>query len=115
MTPLTLHRRLMHMRTRWCLWFLALLVVTPPLTAQASAPRPKSSVSAPRQRMPRSTAAKRAFERMTGHPKGWPGHVVDHIIPLACGGPDTPSNLQWQTIAEAKRKDKWERKGCRRP
>ena len=35
--------------------------------------------------------------RLTGHPGGWPGHVVDHIIPLACGGPDTPENMQWQT------------------
>jgi hypothetical protein len=41
-----------------------------------------------------------------------PGYVKDHIIPLACGGADDPTNLQWQTVAEAKAKDKWERKGC---
>ena len=41
-----------------------------------------------------------------------PGYVVDHIEPLACGGPDTPSNMQWQTVPEAKAKDRWERKGC---
>lgn len=41
-----------------------------------------------------------------------PGYVVDHIVPLSCGGPDTPSNMQWQTTADAKAKDKWERKGC---
>ncbi len=45
---------------------------------------------------------------MTGHPNGWPGHVVDHIIALKHGGPDSPSNMQWQTIEEAKAKDKWE-------
>lgn len=41
-----------------------------------------------------------------------PGYIVDHIIALACGGPDDPSNMQWQTVADAKAKDKWERKGC---
>jgi len=50
--------------------------------------------------------------RQTGHPHGWPGHVVDHTVPLACGGADSPSNMQWQTVGEAKGKDKVERKGC---
>jgi hypothetical protein len=40
------------------------------------------------------------------------GYVIDHINPLACGGPDAPSNMQWQTKTEAKAKDKWERKAC---
>jgi len=44
---------------------------------------------------------------------GRPGCVVDHIIPLACGGADAPSNMQWQTVAEAKAKDKTERFACR--
>ena len=35
-----------------------------------------------------------------------PGHVIDHISALACGGPDTAQNMQWQTIAEGKAKDK---------
>jgi hypothetical protein len=39
--------------------------------------------------------------------------VIDHIKPLACGEPDVPSNMQWQTIAEGKAKDKVERIGCR--
>jgi hypothetical protein len=26
-------------------------------------------------------------------------------VPLACGGPDTVANLQWQTIRDAKAKD----------
>lgn len=63
-------------------------------------------------RINRSEAAKRQFEAMSGHPRGWPGHVVDHVIPLACGGADAPSNMQWQTVADGKAKDKWERKGC---
>ena len=41
-----------------------------------------------------------------------PGYVIDHIKPLACCGADKPENMQWQTIAEAKAKDAWERKQC---
>lgn len=41
-----------------------------------------------------------------------PGYVIDHIEALSCGGPDHQSNMQWQTIADGKAKDKWERKGC---
>lgn len=60
----------------------------------------------------RSSKAKHLFMTMTGHPHGWRGHVIDHIVPLDCGGADAPSNMQWQTIAEAKAKDAWERIGC---
>ncbi len=60
-------------------------------------------------RIARDPEAKRAFEKQTGHPNGWPGHVVDHIVPLSRGGADSPSNMQWQTTEEAKAKDKWER------
>lgn len=63
-------------------------------------------------RICRSTTMVHRFYRLTGHPKGWPGHVVDHIIPLCAGGPDTPENMQWQTIAAAKKKDVLERREC---
>jgi hypothetical protein len=33
---------------------------------------------------------------------------VDHIKPLKRGGSDTPENMQWQTKAEAKAKDRTE-------
>jgi hypothetical protein len=59
-------------------------------------------------KLKRSEEAKRDFERQTGHPHGWPGHIIDHKVPLAEGGPDTPSNMQWQTTADAKAKDKVE-------
>ena len=65
-------------------------------------------------RLKRSEDAKRGFERATGHPHGWPGHVIDHRIPLACGGTDSPANMQWQTTVEAKAKDRTERIGCKR-
>jgi len=42
-----------------------------------------------------------------------PGYVIDHIKPLTCDGADDPSNMQWQTKAEGKAMDKWERKGCK--
>jgi hypothetical protein len=39
--------------------------------------------------------------------------VIDHVRALACGGADSPDNMQWQTTAAAKAKDKVERRGCR--
>jgi hypothetical protein len=45
----------------------------------------------------------------SGPCKGW---IVDHVVPLCAGGADTPANMQWQTIADAKVKDKIERKQC---
>ncbi len=42
------------------------------------------------------------------------GFVVDHVIPLCAGGPDLPSNMQWQTRAQARVKDRQERKQCAR-
>lgn len=37
-----------------------------------------------------------------------PGYVVDHIRALKHGGRDDPSNMQWQSKAAAKAKDRWE-------
>jgi hypothetical protein len=66
----------------------------------------------------RSATARTEFKQQqpcpaTGKTKGaCPGYVIDHVIPLACGGLDAPANMQWQTKAEAAEKDKWERIGC---
>lgn len=50
----------------------------------------------------------------TGLPRGLcKGYVVDRIIPVVCGGSEAPDNMQWQTLTEARAKDKWERIGCR--
>jgi hypothetical protein len=61
----------------------------------------------------RSAAARNDFMKQTGYPKGRKGYVVDHIVPLECGGADAPSNMQWQAVQEAKIKDRTER-NCRR-
>jgi hypothetical protein len=42
-----------------------------------------------------------------------PGWVKDHIDPLCNGGPNAVSNMQWQTIADARAKNRWERAICR--
>lgn len=47
--------------------------------------------------------------------KRCPGWVVDHKIPLCACGRDEVSNLQYQTIADAKAKDRVERKLCGAP
>ena len=63
----------------------------------------------------RSGAAKDAFKReqpcpANGNTSGpCPGYVIDHVKPLECGGADDPFNMQWQTIADGKTKDKTER------
>ena len=59
-------------------------------------------------------AQRRAFQRAnpcpsTGRPSGaCPGYVVDHINALKRGGADDPSNMRWQTVEDAKAKDRWE-------
>jgi len=37
-----------------------------------------------------------------------PGYIIDHVIALKRGGPDIPANMQWQTVEEAKAKDRVE-------
>lgn len=68
----------------------------------------------------RDPAQRAAFMRMnpcpaTGLRRGaCKGYVVDHRKALACGGADAPYNMAWQTVADGKAKDKWERKSCQK-
>ena len=84
--------------------FLLIIVLTACFPAQA--------------RQQRSYKAKAIFKYLHPCPANGnrggacPGYVIDHIKALACGGADAPENMQWQTVEDAKAKDKWERKGC---
>jgi hypothetical protein len=67
-----------------------------------------------RGKIQRSAKAKDDFKKShlcpsTGKSSGaCPGYVIDHVVSLKRGGADAPSNMQWQTTAEAKTKDRWE-------
>jgi len=90
--------------------------------SSAKAPRShhKSTVAKrnARGKIARSSSAKRSFQASTPCPAtgktsgSCKGYVVDHKMPLACGGADAPENMQWQTSAAAKLKDRTERAGC---
>lgn len=68
---------------------------------------------------PRSSTARTTFVKInpcpaTGLPKQpCPGYIIDHVIPLCAGGEDYPGNMQWQTIEDAKVKDREERRMCK--
>jgi hypothetical protein len=61
----------------------------------------------------RSRATVRAFLKARGYPKGRPGHVVDHVVPLCAGGADVLANLQFQERQASYGKDVFERALCR--
>lgn len=71
-------------------------------TSAASIPRDDNG------RITRSAAVVRQFKKQTGYSNGRPGYVIDHIIPLKRGGCDSVENMQWQTVEDAKAKDRWE-------
>jgi len=64
-------------------------------------------------RIKRSPEAKAEFKRENPCPANGrtsgpcPGYVIDHIKPLKRGGKDESANMQWQTIDDAKLKDRW--------
>jgi len=65
----------------------------------------------------RSSSVKHKFDVQQGYPSGRfkEGFVVDHICALECGGIDSTTNMQYQTVKESKAKDYWERTtlGCK--
>lgn len=84
------------------------------------APAPSSSGTVKRDKdgkIKRSQGAKNAFRKnhpcpATGKTSGkCPGYEVDHVIPLACGGADDPSNMQWLTKEKNRKKGAM---GCER-
>jgi hypothetical protein len=99
---------------------IVLIRVAPKLVSCIVAIAVAISSTAPSAREYRSREVTREFQRehpcpSTGRTSGaCPGYRKDHIKPLACGGPDAVWNLQWQTIADAKAKDRWGRRACGR-
>ena len=96
-------------------WWIVGIVLVASVGAAPGEARPSrkhtTSSRAAHAKTPRHREAAQAFRKQTGYPHGRRGYVVDHVVPLACGGADTPSNMQWQTIEAAKAKDKVERTG----
>jgi len=81
--------------------------------------RHRSTYCSPCERTPsgrirRNSRARHTFQQAhpgpsTGLTAGHcPGYVVDRIVPLKRGGADLPNNMQWQSAAEAKAKDRVE-------
>ena len=94
------------------LLILLLLLATIPLAAKHS-----RCLNCPRDshgRIKRSHAVREQFQKQFPCPSTeksagrCPGYVADHIYPLVCGGKDVIENMQWQTIREAREKDKIE-------
>jgi hypothetical protein len=85
---------------------VALLLLTVAL-AQANCPEVKRSRASVYQF--RKSHPCPATGLTTGACKNW---VVDHTIALCAGGADSPSNMAWQTRAQAARKDVLERAQC---
>ena len=83
---------------------IALALALIATTATAKAPRSKSVLAEFQRANPCPSTDKRRGP--------CPGYVIDHIEPLCAGGPDTPANLQWQTLADSKRKDRAEHRQC---
>jgi hypothetical protein len=95
----------------------ATLAPSQPRSQPRSEPRDQAAQqrrAAPAGTTTRTAIARREFQRQhacpaTGFTSGpCPGYIIDHVIALKRGGPDAPSNMQWQTTAEAKAKDRIE-------
>jgi len=95
----------------------ALLILAQLLLAGCTTSPPPTSPTIHRDihgRIERSQAARVAFKRehpcpATHMPTGpCPGYIIDHVIALKRGGADNPANMQWQTVDEAKAKDRVE-------
>jgi len=90
------------------------LICSPSMEAGASNSKCVGCVRDSHGRIKRSAVAKDEFKKQhpcpsTGRSSGrCPGYTIDHIQPLKRGGVDDPSNMQWQTNADAKAKDKTE-------
>jgi len=69
----------------------------------------------PRMPVERSQAIKREMMSKAGIPwEARGGYELDHVVPLCLGGSNSRSNLQLQTMVDARRKDRMEAAACHR-
>ena len=86
----------------------------PKAKAAPRSPRCTSCARDSKGRIARSSTARHEFQKShpcpsTGRTTGaCKGYVIDHVKPLKRGGADSPGNMQWQTKAAAKAKDRVE-------
>lgn len=91
----------------------AAVALSPPLQVLARE-RAHGVARATSGKIERSPRARAEFKHSnpcpsTGRPSGGcPGYIIDHIVALKRGGADHAGNMQWQTIAAAREKDRWE-------
>ena len=96
--------------------FLMLVVIPAAVAVEAPACVIKRDLDG---RIHRSERVRRHFQRLNPCPSNGrtagacPGYVKDHVIPLCACGSDSVANLQWQTVADAKEKDRLERAQCK--
>lgn len=89
-------------------------VLAPPAQAHHS---PSAGHAPHADHAPRNRNVPAEFQRQhpcpsTGATGGaCPGYVRDHVKSLCKGGPDSAGNMQWQSLAQGKAKDRWE---CKR-
>lgn len=89
-------------------------LVAMPLDVEAKGRRAEGVPRDGGGRIVRGSTARTQFRKAnpcpaTGRASGaCPGYVIDHVVALKRGGPDHPDNMQWQTKAEARAKDRWE-------
>lgn len=113
-----------HGRFRSAAAAIALILAAPissyAVVGGAAVPAIATVVTANNARITRSAKAVRDFRKANPCPAthelrgACPGHVVDHIVPLCAGGADAPANMQWQTVEDAKAKDRDELRECAR-
>jgi hypothetical protein len=114
--PFTNNMRSIHL----LLTTIAILAIVPAFARSSASrgwshsPRCSSCARDTRGHIKRSPEAKSQFRRghpcpATGRTSGHcPGYVIDHVRALKHGGADDPSNMQWQTVAAARAKDRTE-------
>jgi hypothetical protein len=90
----------------------SILLAAPPTGTSSTKCTPCARDS--RLQIRRSAIAKRAFRQShacpsTGKTSGaCSGYEIGHVKLLKLGGADEPGNMQWQTVADAKTKDRVE-------